>query len=236
MEELARVGRRAAVGKCQTDALVQERQLAKTVGQNLILVFGGMGKYLAVGLERDARTAILAIADDVDRRSGRTLRIALTVDLAAAVDLGDQKRRQCIDARYAHAVQTARYLVAALVELTAGMQHRQDDLQSRLALLLVEVGRDASAVVLDRYRIVFVYGNVYVGTVTGQRLVYGVVHDLVYEMVQTLLADIADIHGGAFANGFQALQHLDVGGGILLFLLQRLFLFGIHLSIEIYRL
>ena len=65
------------------------------------------------------------------------------------MDLGDQQRRKRVDARDADAVQTSRDLVAALVELTAGVEHRQHHFERRFALLLVVVGRNASAVVLD---------------------------------------------------------------------------------------
>ena len=44
--------------------------------------------------------------------------------------------------------------------------------------------------------------------VTGQRLVDGVVHDLIDEMVQAALAGGTDLHTGAFADRFQSLQHL----------------------------
>ena len=114
-----------------------------------VFVFRREREDAAVGLEGDGGAA-------VGRRSpttstcevGAPLLYALAVNLAvAAVNLGDEQRRKRVHARYAHAVQTARNLVAALVELAAGMEHGQHDFERRLALLFVEVGRDAAAVV-----------------------------------------------------------------------------------------
>ena len=51
--------------------------------------------------------------------------------------------------------------------------------------------------------------------VTGQRLVNGVVHDLVHQMMQTALTGGADIHTRALAHRFQTFQHLDLAGVIL---------------------
>ena len=51
--------------------------------------------------------------------------------------------------------------------------------------------------------------------VTGQRLVDGVVHDLIDQMVQAALAGRADIHARALAHRFQAFQDLDLTGVIL---------------------
>ena len=87
----------------------------------------------------------------------------------------------------------------------------------------MEVGRDASAVILDCDRVVFVDRNVDVGTVSCQRLVDRVIHHLVNQVVQTFFSDVADIHGRTLPDRFQTFEDLDVGGGILLFLLLYLF-------------
>ena len=52
--------------------------------------------------------------------------------------------------------------------------------------------------------------------VTGQRLVDGVVHDLIDQMVQAAGAGGADIHARALAHRFQAFQDLDLGTGAVL--------------------
>ncbi len=116
------------------------------------------------------------------------------------MDLGDQQRRKCVDARDADAVQASRDLVAALVELTARMENRKHDFERRFALLLVVVGRDAAAVVAYGDGVVLVDRHVDVGAIARQRLVDRVVHHLVDQMVETLLADVADVHGGALAH------------------------------------
>ena len=51
--------------------------------------------------------------------------------------------------------------------------------------------------------------------VTGQGLVDGVVHDLVDQMVQSALTGGTDIHAGALAHRFQALQDLNLTGVVL---------------------
>ena len=43
-------------------------------------------------------------------------------------------------------------------------------------------------------------------------LVDRIVYRLVNKMVQTLLANVADIHGRTFTNGFKTLENLDIGG------------------------
>ena len=212
------------VVEVQADALVQERQLAQAVGQDVVFVFGGMREDRAVGLEGDDRTAVRTFADHLDLRGRGALAVCLAVDLAvAAVDLGDQQRRKRVDARDADAVQTSRDLVAALVELTAGVEHRQHHFERRFALLLVVVGRNASAVVPDGDGVVLVDRHVDVGAVARQRLVDRVVHDLVNQVVETLLADVADVHGGTLAHRFETFKDLNVRRGVFFFLFFNVF-------------
>jgi hypothetical protein len=110
-------------------------------------------------------------------------------------------------------VQAAGDLVAAAVaELAAGVQDGQHDLDGRLALLLHDRDRDAAAVVGDRDGVVRMDRHRDRVAVAGQRLVDGVVHDLVDEMVQTTDAGRADVHPGTLAHGLETLEDRDVLG------------------------
>lgn len=61
----------ALVRQVQVYSLVQERQLAQTVGQNFVFVFGREREDAAVGLEGDGGAPVGALADDLDLRGGR---------------------------------------------------------------------------------------------------------------------------------------------------------------------
>ena len=119
-------------------------------------------------------------------------------------------RRQRIDTADTHTVESAGDFIRSLVELTAGMQHRHDDLKGRLVHLLMLVDGDSSAVVQDGDGVVLVDGHFDMCAIAGHRLVDRVVNRLVDQVVQTFLTDVAYIHGGALANGLKALKHLNV--------------------------
>ena len=138
-----------------------------------------------------------------------TFAVCLAIDVPVSVDLGDELFRKRVDARYADTVQTARNLVAVLVEFTAGVQDREHDFESRLALFFVHVGGDTTTVVLDGNRSVLVYCDFYIRTESCKGLVDRVVDHLVYQMVETLFADVADVHCGTFAHGLQTFEDLN---------------------------
>ena len=105
-------------------------------------------------------------------------------------------------------------VAAALAELPAGVEHGQHDLDCGPALLLHDRDRNPPAVVDDRYRIIGMNRDRDRVAVARQRLVDGVVHDLVDEVVKASQAGRADVHARTAANRLEALQDGDVLGVI----------------------
>ena len=142
---------------------------------------------------------------------GRAALVGLGPLVAVAPDRELELLGQRVDHGHADAVEAAGDLVAAAVaELAAGVQHREHDLGGRALLLLVHPDGDAAAVVGDRDRVVGVDGDLDVVALAGERLVDGVVHDLVDEVVQPADARRADVHAGALADRLEALEDGDV--------------------------
>ncbi len=132
--------------------------------------------------------------------------------VAVAADLHEQALRERVDDRDADAVQAAGDLVAAAVaELAAGVKDGEHDLDGGAALLLHVSQRGSRG----RCRTTVTELSGWIVTATsvqkpGQRLVDGVVDDLVDEVVQAHDAGRADVHARALANGLQALEDGDV--------------------------
>ena len=107
-------------------------------------------------------------------------------------------------------MQAARGLVvpfAVVLELSAGVQLGQNQLEAGLAGLSVLVDRDATAVVRDRDRVgVLVQGQRDLGRVTVHRLVDRVVQDLPRQVMEPGAAHAADVHAGALADVLEPLQ------------------------------
>ncbi len=113
-------------------------------------------------------------------------------------------------------MEAARDLVVGGVELAAGVEHGEDDLDGGHgdAVDGLVVDRDAAAVVDDGDGVVDVDGDVDAGGVAAEGFVDGVVDDFVDEVVQALLAGGADVHGGAQPDGREALEDGDVFRGV----------------------
>ena len=111
-------------------------------------------------------------------------------------------------------MQTTRDLVAVLVELAAGMQFGQRNFGCRtLGLMLVvqlDAGRNASAIVDHRNRVIGMDGDDDIVAMTGECFVNRVVDNLENQMMQTsAIGGIADVHARALANRFEAFENLD---------------------------
>ena len=83
------------------------------------------------------------------------------------------------------------------------MQHRQHDLDGRALLLGHDRDRDPAAVIDDRDGLVGMDRDRHLAAVARQRLVDGVVDDLVDEMVQASLAGGADVHARALTDSLK---------------------------------
>ena len=189
------------------DAGVQKRELAQTAGQRIEAEVDGL-EDLRIGPERHLRAAALRRAGDGEVGDGLAAFVALLVRLLVAPDFEIEALGECVHHRHADAVQTARDLVGAILELAAGVQDRQRDFSSRTAAL-VHVGGNTAAVVDHRDRVIEMDRGVDFGGETGKRLVDRVVDDFVNEMVQPRRPGGADIHRRALANRFKAFEDLD---------------------------
>ena len=111
-------------------------------------------------------------------------------------------------------MQTARDLVAVVVELAAGVQNGQHDFGRGLAAG-VAIDRNAAAVVDDRDRVVDVDLDVDLVAEAGERLVDRVVDDLVHEVMQPRRPGGADVHRGTLADRLEAFEDLDLVGAVV---------------------
>src|SRR5699024_1959907 len=111
-------------------------------------------------------------------------------------------------------VQAAGDGVPAAAELAAGVQDGHHHLDRGPTLGGVHRHRDAATVVLHLHPTVGQQGDLDVVAVAGQRLVHGVVHHLVDQVVQAPFTGGTDVHAGALANCFKPLENGDVAGVI----------------------
>ena len=77
---------------------------------------------------------------------------------------------------------------------------------------LMFVDGDTAAVVLHGDRVVLVDSHLNMCAEACHGLVDRVVYCFVNQMVQTLFADVANVHCRAFAHRFQSFQHLNIAG------------------------
>ena len=105
------------------------------------------------------------------------------MDFAIPPDLDLEFARQRVDHGNAHAVQPARVVIVFVVELAAGVQPREDELNPGDFVLGMHVHRHTPAVVDNLDRTILEEPNVDRASVTRERFVDAVVHHLLDQMV-----------------------------------------------------
>ena len=128
---------------------------------------------------------------------------------------GDELLRQRVDDARADPVQAARRPIGPVLELAAGVQRREDDLEGARAVRRMPVDRHAAPVVADGDgRPAGVQRDLHVRGVAVHRLVDRVVEDLPDQVMEARRADAPDVHAGALAHGLEAFEDRDVLGRV----------------------
>ena len=143
--------------------------------------------------------------------------VALAPHVAVAADLEVERLGERVHDRDADAVQPARDLVARAAELSARVKLGENDLCGRQPDAVHDRDGDAAAVVGHGHPGVGRDGDGDVVAVPLERLVDGVVDDLVDQMVEPAKAGGADVHAGPLAYRLEALENCDVFGVVACF-------------------
>ncbi len=177
--------------------------------KNLIIIFQRI-EHLGIRLEGDFGTGAVGFAHDGHFLSDVAPGKPHLIDVAVFMNPNLQPLGQSVDDRRAHAVEAAGYLITAAAELTTGMEDGENDFQSGLAGLGLDIHGDTTAVISDGDGIAGVNGDGDILAIAGQSLIDGVIHDFIDQMVQARRGRGADIHTGPFPDGFQTLQNLNL--------------------------
>ena len=187
-------------------ALVEEGHLLQTTRDRVVVEVGGL-EDLRVRPEPDGRAGAPGVTA-LDELLRHGVVEVLDPVLAVALDVGLKMGRQGVDHGDADAVETTGHRVGVGVELAAGVQLGHDDLDGRSAGG-VHLDGDATAVIDDLDATVGQQGHLDLARVTGHRLIDGVVHDLPHQVVQAARTGRTDVHAGALADSFEALEDRD---------------------------
>jgi hypothetical protein len=95
------------------------------------------------------------------------------------------------------------------------VQHGHYDLKRRTLLLLMHVHRNASSVIHHLDGVSGEDIDLDIVAIAGQGLIDTVIDHLADEVMQTLYAGIANIHGRTLAHSFKTFEDLDVTGVVV---------------------
>src|SRR3989475_1035249 len=190
---------------------VQECQLPQACRQDVVVEFDGF-EDLRIRKESDDRPGAFRRSDDLEVRGLLAAREPHPVFLAVPLHADLEPFAQTIDDGETDAVQPAGHAVHLPFELPAAVHPRQDDLDSRRAVLRVDVDRDPATVICHRDGSVRVQGDLDLLAEAGHRLVERVVDDLVDQVVEAARVDRADVHRRPLSDRLQAFEDLNLRG------------------------
>ena len=172
---------------------VEKRKFPQALGDGFVAELESL-EDLFVGLESDFGPSSLRRAQLSEFRNRLSPFVALLVDFTRAPNLQIKPPAQSIHDGDTYPVQPAGDLIGIVVELTPGVQGGHHDLGGGFLGLLVKIGRDSPSVVYDRDAVVDMDGNFDTSAKSVQRLVDGVVHNFVQQVMQPIRRPGSDVH------------------------------------------
>ena len=200
---------RTLVAQTDIDAAVEERLLAQTLEERIIIEHRLL-EHFGVGQETHVQTVIVGCSFILERArnvtSLETLGIARS--LIAVINLHPRGKR--VYNGCTNAVKSSGIFVAVTAEFAACVQNGVDHLQRGNAHFGVDATRDTATVILYGYTVIRVKRDLNTLTAARQCFVDGVIDNFIYQMVQTACRGRPDIHTRSLTDGLQALQYLNL--------------------------
>ena len=104
-------------------------------------------------------------------------------------------------------MQATRCLITAIPELTTGVEFGHNHFNTRFTGLLVYIDRDPSPIVADCNGAISMKCYVYLCAVAREHFIYGVINNLLKQVMKASESRITDIHSWATTYSLEALQH-----------------------------
>ena len=151
----------ALISELDVYAGIEERLLAQTALEHLVLINRCFLEDLGVSLETNLCTLDIGLADFFEVVHDLAALVTLEIHVLAVANLDLEPLGKRVNNRCAYAVQTARYLVTAAAELAARVEHGENDCNGRQTRLAVNSYGDTASVVGDADNVARLDNDVY---------------------------------------------------------------------------
>ena len=125
-------------------------------------------------------------------------------NLLVLLNFNHQLHRQGVNHRNPNTVEPPGYLIPSAAKFPAGMKNGQGQFHPGFFLFMVHPCWNPTAIICHGDSIVRIHHHGNIPAIACQGLIDGVIHHLVYQMMESLLTRTSDVHPRAFSNCLQA--------------------------------
>ena len=174
------------VPKNNLKSFCQKGRLLKPYPQCIVIIYSFL-KDLFIRKEINLCPVFIRITISHNLKRGYNLSplITLMVLFSVGIDGNFQPFRQRIYHRSSHSVKPSGDLIPSASEFASRMKDCKHNLHSRKPGLFLDSHRDSPAVVHNRNGIILIYLHINLAAIPCQSFVYGIIHDLIYQMVKS---------------------------------------------------
>jgi len=147
--------------------------------------------------------------DNLQRRHRHTVFVSLPVHMSVTTDFKLTHFRQSVNYRNTHAMKTTRYFIRIVGEFTSGVQFSHNHFRRRDFFRFVHSYRDTATVIFHNHAVI--HSDFYQNSIaiSGRSLINAVIHNFIYQMMQTVFTGRTNVHRRPSAHGFQTLENFN---------------------------
>ena len=193
-------------------ARIEKCLLAHTVEDNAVIKRRRFPENLLVRHKTDVKPVVFPVTfADTRKGTGNSAAFkAFRIYFSFVTVFNLRPFRKRVYNRRSDSVQSSGEFISFAPEFSARVKHRKDYFKRRDTCLRVYSGGNAAAVIADGNASVLMKRHLDMRAYARHRLVYGVIHNFINEMMKSPLGGTSYIHSRTFADRLQSFKHLNL--------------------------
>ena len=124
--------------------------------------------------------------------------------------------RKCVYNRCPYSMKSSWNFISTFIKLSSSMEHSIYGFKCRLSGFRMNIYRDSTTIIMNRYRTIFIENSTNIFTVSSECLIYCIVYNFLNHMMKSSTISTPNIHTRSLSYRFKSLENSNLRGVIFM--------------------